>query len=75
MRQKSSGSRFATSEAKVTLNVVAVGSTNFEVILKSIIMVDPNNIFYDAFSGRVIIGSVFILISGLFKLTAAPFHM
>lgn len=53
----------------------AVGSTNFEVILKSVIMIDSNNIFADAFSGRVIIGSVFILISVLFKLTAAPFHM
>jgi NADH-quinone oxidoreductase subunit N len=53
----------------------SVGSTNFEVILKSLVLLDYNDIFTDGFTARVIIGSVFILISILFKLTAAPFHM
>jgi NADH-quinone oxidoreductase subunit N len=53
----------------------AIGSTNFEVILKSLALVNYNEFFSDSCVCRVVMGSVFILISILFKLTAAPFHM
>lgn len=50
----------------------SVGSTNFEIIFKSVCFIDG---FSDSFSLRVILGSIFLLIGLLFKLTAAPFHM
>jgi NADH-quinone oxidoreductase subunit N len=50
----------------------SVGSTNFEIIFKSVCFVDG---FSDSFSLRVLLGSIFLLIGLLFKLTAAPFHM
>jgi len=53
----------------------SIGSTNFEVILKSLALVNYNEFFSDSCVCRVVMGSVFILISILFKLTAAPFHM
>jgi NADH-quinone oxidoreductase subunit N len=53
----------------------AVGSTNFEVILKSLALVDYNDVISDGCTSRIVVGSFFILVSIFFKLTAAPFHM
>ena len=59
----------------ISLIYGVVGSTNFEVIVKSMALIDINLFSFNDFSGRIIVGSAFILISILFKLTAAPFHM
>ena len=59
----------------ISLVYGAIGSTNFEVLSKTIAFLDFNSIMDNELSLRVVLGSLFILISLLFKLTAAPFHM
>lgn len=59
----------------ISLIYGATGSTNFEVIGKAIYFFDFSFNAIDEISLRIILGSLFILMSLLFKLTAAPFHL
>jgi len=59
----------------ISLIYGAVGSTNFEVLAKTISFLDFSSVLENEVSLRVVLGSLFILMSLLFKLTAAPFHM
>lgn len=59
----------------ISLIYGSLGSTNFEILLKSIAFINTSDVFGEEANIRVILGSLFILISVLFKLTAAPFHM
>jgi len=59
----------------ISLIYGATGTTNFETLAKAIYFFDFNVSSMDEIGLRIVLGSLFILMSLFFKLTAAPFHL
>ena len=59
----------------ISLIYGATGTTNFEILAKTIYFFDFNVSSMNEIGLRIVLGSLFILMSLFFKLTAAPFHL
>ena len=59
----------------ISLIYGATGTTNFETLAKAIYFFDFNVSSMNEIGLRIVLGSLFILMSLFFKLTAAPFHL